>query len=70
MRETRQKYDWQHTSFVLAMLFNINRGPKTSPKSPDDFNPFVKKAAGPKQGILIVPFQTLRHIYVPESMPR
>jgi hypothetical protein len=40
MAEARQDADWDHTSNVLALLFNCHRDPKsTEAASPRDFHP-------------------------------
>lgn len=43
MARSRQTADWNRTSAILAMLYNINRGKGQSAKSPDAFNPFAPK---------------------------
>jgi hypothetical protein len=44
MADSRGKDNWNHTSSVLAMLFNINRDPKKQRAiSPDVFNPYVTR---------------------------
>ncbi|MCK4982810.1 MAG: hypothetical protein KAS17_07790 [Victivallaceae bacterium] len=41
MADARGKDNWNHTSSVLAMLFNINRDPKKQRAvSPEIFNPY------------------------------
>ena len=41
MAQAVQRERWNHTSSILALLFNVNRGPRTEPARPKDFNPFV-----------------------------
>jgi hypothetical protein len=42
MADSRGKDNWNHTSSLLAMLFNINRDPKKQRAvSPEVFNPYV-----------------------------
>ena len=44
MAEGRQREAWDHTSHLLAMLFNANRDPKkTSPAGAANFHPLVKR---------------------------
>lgn len=44
MTDSRGKDNWNHTSSLLAMLFNINRDPKKQRAiSPDVFNPYVTR---------------------------
>jgi len=43
MARARLTADWNRTSSVLAMLFNVNRGKGVSPKSAKDFNPLAPK---------------------------
>jgi hypothetical protein len=41
MADGRSREMWEHTSTVLAMIANVNRGKKTSRKfSPLDFDPY------------------------------
>lgn len=48
MAEGRSRENWQHTSAILALLYNCNRDPKkTKPAKPSDFNPFEGKSGGP-----------------------
>jgi len=43
MAESRRREAWDHTSTVLAMLFNANRDPKRqAPAGPADFHPYRK----------------------------
>ncbi len=39
----RLRSDWSRTSSILAMLYNVNRDLKTSPKTANDFNPFARR---------------------------
>ncbi len=41
MAEAVQRQAWNHTSSILALLFNVNRAPRTEPARPRDFNPFA-----------------------------
>jgi hypothetical protein len=42
MADSRGRDNWNHTSSLLTMLFNINRDPKKQRAiSPDVFNPYV-----------------------------
>lgn len=44
MAEARRQEAWNHTSTVLAMVYNANRDPKkTRAASPRDFHPFEKQ---------------------------
>lgn len=44
MAEGRSKVQWNHTSSVMALLFNVNRDPKRGkPAKPRDFNPHMVK---------------------------
>ena len=42
MTDGRRRDDWCHTSAVLAMLVNVNRGSDTPARQPGDFNPYLK----------------------------
>jgi hypothetical protein len=43
MAEGRRRDAWQHTSALLAMLFNAHRDPKKSqPRKPTDFDPYFQ----------------------------
>ena len=37
---SRLKNQWQHTSAILAMLANVNRGKNQKAFKADDFNPY------------------------------
>ena len=46
MADARGKDNWNHTSSLLAMLFNINRDPKKQRAvSPEIFNPYITNKA-------------------------
>ncbi len=49
--EFRDELQWMHTSAVLAMLANVNRGKNSRPYEWSDFNPYEssrKKSTSPK----------------------
>jgi len=59
MAEARQRVNWDTTSALLALTFNVNRDPKKSrPAKPADFHPLLAKR--PKSGVPI----TARNIRV------
>jgi hypothetical protein len=39
MCEARRRDEWGRTSGVLAMLYNVNRGPRQPSKRPSEFDP-------------------------------
>lgn len=45
MAEGKQRHDWNHTSHILALVYNAFRPPRSSALSPSDFNPFARKQA-------------------------
>jgi hypothetical protein len=45
MVEGKQREAWDHTSALIAMLFNCQRGKHDKALSPAQFNPFLMKAA-------------------------
>ncbi len=47
MAEAVQRERWNHTSSILALLFNVNRSPRSEPARPRDFNPFAAAQAEP-----------------------
>ena len=50
MADGRQREAWNHTSQLLAMLFNAHRDPqKTSPAKPADFHPLLERASPTSQ---------------------
>ena len=51
MAEGRQEEAWNHTSHLLAALYNVNRGPKQKPLSPDYFHPFSERTKAAAKGI-------------------
>ena len=40
MATHRLKAEWERASAILAMVYNMHRGPKSRPMKPSDFNPF------------------------------
>ena len=42
MSEGRDRSRWAHTSVLLAMLYNLNRGKKPA-KKPSDYNPYAER---------------------------
>ncbi len=40
MAEARRKDEWERASAIVAMVYNMHRGPKSRPLKPSDFNPF------------------------------
>jgi len=56
MAEGRDRQLWGHTSWLLAMIANVNRDPKKSRAfEPIDFNPYMlagrRRRGPPKRGI-------------------
>ncbi len=45
MVEGKQREAWDHTSALIASLFNCQRGKGDKALSPAQFNPFLMKAA-------------------------
>lgn len=43
MAEARSRREWNHTSAILAMLVNVNRGKKGRRAKPSDFNPHMRR---------------------------
>lgn len=39
----KEELAWEHTSHLMALLFNINRSEKTQPREPRDFNPTLQQ---------------------------
>lgn len=44
MSRGRQVDAWSHTSSLLALLFNVNRGDEAQPVTPEDLHPLLKRA--------------------------
>lgn len=44
----RQEAQWSHTSSLLAMIYNVNRGKGRAAKKPKEFNPYSQAAGGIK----------------------
>ena len=42
MAEAKGRAAWAHTSSVMALIFNVNRGKGTPPARPERFNPYLK----------------------------
>lgn len=45
MAEGRQREAWDHTSFLIATLINVNSLRKGKPVQPSTFHPFTRKRA-------------------------
>lgn len=43
MCEARRRENWDHTSWLLCMSYNANRGKGQKAKDPEDFHPLRKK---------------------------
>jgi len=67
MTNARTDEAWNHTSAVLAMLHNVNRGQNQSPATPADFHPGSKRQDTLPP--LKVPVKSLRGIFVKEPHP-
>ncbi len=39
----REELAWEHTSHLMALIFNIHRSEKTQPREPRDFNPTMQQ---------------------------
>lgn len=39
----KEELAWEHTSHLMALLFNINRSEKVQPREPRDFNPTLQQ---------------------------
>ena len=51
MVEAHGRDAWQHTTAILALMFNQNRTKKTDPVcKPDEINPYIKKPKTDPQG--------------------
>lgn len=66
MAESRQRRDWDHTSAILAMLYNTGFAAVKHSARPEHFNPFSPRTAPPKP--VPVPFSVLRQVFVPDSL--
>lgn len=44
MRDAKQKSDWEHTSAILTLVWNVNCTDKNKAKTPSDFNPYCQKS--------------------------
>lgn len=44
MAESRGRDNWHHTSALMALTFNVNRGSKDKAAKPSDFNPYTPAA--------------------------
>lgn len=60
MAEGRRSDAWERTSFVLAMLINVNRT-KGRPVSPAECNPLLAARVGPAKK---TPIRSLRALFV------
>ena len=66
MADSRVKDNWNHTSSLLAMLFNINRDPKKQPAvSPENFNPYERKGECSKDTRLA--FKCMKQIFIKQK---
>ena len=67
MAEGRSREVWEHTSSILAMIANVNRGKKSDRKfSPLDFDPYraEKKREAKKQPVEKVDIGVLKTVFV------
>jgi hypothetical protein len=65
MADSRGRDNWNHTSSLLAMLFNINRDPKKQRAiSPEVFNPYINHK--PKKDTQLA-FQYLKQLWTKEK---
>lgn len=61
MTEARGKYEWQHTSALMALIVNLLRNPKKSKAvKPSDFNPYLAESK-PK---VMAPLSILKEVWV------
>lgn len=68
MAESRQRENWNHTSQVLAMLYNVNRDPKRHRAlKPAEFHPFAKKRKQPR--LSGKDLTVLRDVFVKQKTP-
>lgn len=44
----RQEAQWAHTSSLLSLTYNMNRGKGRAAKKPKDFNPYYQAGGGIK----------------------
>lgn len=65
MAEAKQRDAWNHTSQVLAMLYNCNRNPKRDRAlKPADFHPFPKRRPQPSKRVSGKGLRILRDVFV------
>ena len=64
MYEARGRFEWNQTSHLIAAVFGIMHDPKKGKApSPDDFNPYSRKAERKKQ-VTQVPVSFLKEVFV------
>ena len=69
MSEARLRKQWDHTSTILALIYNMNRDPRRSQaRAPADFHPYVQRAP---RGIPITPktLHMMRGLFTKASKP-
>ena len=42
MAEARRKDEWERASAIVAMVYNMHRGPKSRYIKPSEFNPYTQ----------------------------
>lgn len=47
MSTARRRDEWDRAAGIIAMIYNVNCGPRDKPKSPADFNPYAEKPTPP-----------------------
>ncbi len=52
MAQGRGRLEWNQTSELLALIRNVNRGPKDKALTAEDFNPYAEKKE-PAKPVLI-----------------
>ena len=65
MAEAHCRQAWNHTSALLALIYNIHRDPKrSSAKKPEDLNPHQERKKTPHEELPQVPITVLKEIFV------
>ena len=66
MVEAKGRYDWGHTSSLMALMVNLVRDPKhSSPAKPSDFNPYTPQIKKPM--LRGKELSILKHVFVKQE---
>jgi hypothetical protein len=69
MSQAVQEDQWNHTSAILSLLYNSNRGEKSPAMSQNDFHPFRMKDRAPAPEKRKESIANFRQVFFPNDGP-